>query len=119
MDTPSPAFIYKIVDAPEFDQAVADGIYAGAPVDLKDGYIHFSAAAQVAETIRLHFRGRGSLVLAAIRTADLGSALRWEPSRDGALFPHLYANLEMKSVEWSVPIFVDDAGNCELPDRLG
>ena len=119
MDTPHPTFIYKIADAQEFDQALIDGIYAGAPIDLTDGFIHFSTAAQVGDTLRLHFKGRGSLVLAAVRAADLGSALVWEPSRGGALFPHLYGNLEMKSVAWSEQIEVDEDGNCRLPDRLG
>ena len=119
MDSKSPALIYKVADASEFDEAVADGIYAGAPIDLKDGFIHFSTAAQLAETLRLHFKGRRNLVLAAVRTADLGDALRWEPSRGGALFPHLYGNLEIKAVDWSEPIEVDDEGGCRLPDRLG
>jgi len=119
MTTPTPKLIYKIADGAEFAEAQADGIYAGAPIDLKDGFIHFSTALQVADTIRLHFKGRKGLVLAAVRTADLGDALRWEPSRGGDLFPHLYGNLEMVAVDWTVGIDVDEDGNCELPDRLG
>jgi uncharacterized protein (DUF952 family) len=119
MDTAHPDLIYKVADAAEFDQAVAEGIYAGAPVDLEDGFIHFSTAGQLRETIRRYFAGRQNLVLAAVRTADLGGALVWEPSRGGALFPHLYGNLEMKAVAWSEPIRVDEEGNCKLPDRLG
>ena len=114
-----PAHIYKVADAAEFSAAQADGIYAGAPVDLEDGFIHFSTALQVAETIRRYFKGRKNLVLAAVRTADLGEALRWEPSRGGDLFPHLYGNLEMKAVAWTEGIDVDEDGNCQLPDRLG
>jgi len=114
-----PAHIYKVADAAEFAEAQAEGIYAGAPIDLKDGFIHFSTALQVAETIRLHFKGRKDLVLAAVRTGDLGKALKWEPSRGGELFPHLYGNLEMKAVEWTEGIDVDENGNCKLPDRLG
>jgi uncharacterized protein (DUF952 family) len=113
-----PSLIYKVANADEFNAARDDGIYAGAPIDLEDGFIHFSTAAQLPETLRLHFRGRDDLVIAAVRTADLGNALKWEPSRGGALFPHLYGNLEMKSVYWVEPIVVDEDGNCRLPDRL-
>jgi len=118
MDIENTALIYKIADATEFDEAVADGIYAGAPIDLQDGFIHFSTAAQLADTLRLHFKGRRNLVLAAVRTEELGSDLRWEPSRGGALFPHLHANLQMKAVAWSEPIEVDEQGGCSLPDRV-
>ena len=114
-----PAHIYKVADAAEFAEAEAEGIYAGAPIDLKDGFIHFSTALQIAETIRLHFKGQSALVLAAVRTSDLGDALKWEPSRGGELFPHLYGNLEMKAVEWTEGIDVDEDGNCKLPARLG
>jgi uncharacterized protein (DUF952 family) len=119
MDIPTPQFVYKVADALEFAEAQAEGIYAGAAIDVTDGFIHFSTAMQLAETIRLHFKGRRGLVLAAIRTAPLGSALRWEASRGGALFPHLYGNLEMSTIAWSEPIDVDEDGNCQLPDRLG
>jgi len=119
MNTPTPEFIYKVADAQEFTEAQQDGIYAGAPVDLEDGFIHFSTAAQLPETLRRHFAGQQDLTLAAVRAADLGHALRWEPSRGGDLFPHLYGNLEMGAVAWTAPIRVDDDGNCKLPDRLG
>ncbi|HTJ59468.1 MAG TPA: DUF952 domain-containing protein [Devosiaceae bacterium] len=119
MDTPHPTHVYKVADAQEFAQAQDDGIYAGAPVDLKDGFIHFSTAAQLPETLRRHFSGQRDLTLAAVRTADLGDALRWEPSRGGDLFPHLYGNLEMSAVSWTTPIQVAADGSCQLPDRLG
>ncbi len=114
-----PEFIYKVADAAEFEQAEAEGIYAGAPVDLADGFIHFSTAAQLPETLRRHFRGRGDLLLAAIRTAELAGGLRWEPSRGGELFPHLYADLPLHAVAWTSPIEVDAEGHCNLPARLG
>jgi uncharacterized protein (DUF952 family) len=117
--TQHPDHVYKIADAAEFAEAQDEGIYAGAPIDLKDGFIHLSTAAQVAETIKLHFKGHHDLLIAAVRTADLGDALKWEPSRGGALFPHLYANLEMAAVDWVEAIEVDDDGNCTLPDRIG
>jgi len=118
-DNNHPALIYKVANADEFGEARDEGIYAGAPIDLKDGFIHFSTADQLRETLRLHFKGRDDLVLAAVRSADLGDALRWEPSRGGELFPHLYGNLEMSAVYWDEPINVDQDGTCRLPARLG
>lgn len=114
-----PRVIYKVADAAEFAAARAAGVYAGAPVDAADGFIHFSTALQVAETIRRHFRGRSNLVLAAVRTDDLGSALRWEPSRGGELFPHLYGPLPMSAIDWVEGIDVAEDGSCVLPERLG
>ena len=115
----TPQYIYKVADATAFARAQAAGTFEGAPIDLRDGFMHFSTAAQLAETIRLHFRGRHDLVLAAVRTAALGDRLRWEPSRGGALFPHLYGPLELSAVAWVEGIDVDEDGNCQLPARLG
>jgi uncharacterized protein (DUF952 family) len=111
--------IYKILPRAEWIEARAIGRFEGSTVDLQDGFIHFSTALQLAETLRLHFKGRSDLVLAAVRTAHLGDKLRWEPSRGGELFPHLYGNLEMQAVDWVEGIDVDEDGNCKLPDRLG
>ena len=86
--------IYKIVSAAVWDAAVAAGRFDGAAIDLKDGYIHLSTAAQVRETAARHFSGADGLVLVALNPDDLGDALKWEPSRGGALFPHLYAALD-------------------------
>jgi uncharacterized protein (DUF952 family) len=119
MSPPTPDLVFKIAEAGAFAEAQDEGVFAGAPIDLKDGFIHFSTAGQVAETLKLHFKGRHDLVLAAVRTADLGDALRWEPSRGGALFPHLYGNLLMAAVDWVEGVEVDDDGNCTLPDRIG
>ena len=85
--------LYKILPAPLWRAAEADGQFRGSEVDLRDGFIHFSAASQVAATAARHFRGQPGLVLVAIDAAALGPALRWEPSRGGDLFPHLYAAL--------------------------
>lgn len=82
---------YKIVDAAEWRAAVAEGHYDGAPVDLADGYIHMSTQAQLAETARRHFHGRGDLLLLTVDLSGFGDDLIWEPSRGGDLFPHLYA----------------------------
>jgi uncharacterized protein (DUF952 family) len=85
--------IYKILAREVWQAALADGVFHGAGVDLADGYIHFSTAAQAAETARRYFRDQSGLVALEVETDDLGVALRWEPSRGGDLFPHLYGPL--------------------------
>jgi uncharacterized protein (DUF952 family) len=87
--------IYKICDAAEWRAVERAGEFTGAPVDLADGYIHFSAADQVEETAAKHFAGQRDLVLVAVAADALGPALKWEPSRGGALFPHLYGKLPL------------------------
>ena len=96
--------IYKIFRPAEWDALQADGSTSGAPVDLADGFIHFSTAEQAPETAAKHFAGAGDLVLAAVEAETLGEALRWEPSRGGALFPHLYRPLRIGDVAWSRPL---------------
>jgi uncharacterized protein (DUF952 family) len=98
------ATIYKICDAALWREAERAGVFGGAPVDHADGYIHFSTAAQVAETAARHFAGQADLVLVAVDAAALGSALRHEPSRGGALFPHLYGTLPLSAVRWVKPL---------------
>lgn len=88
------SLIYKILPRAAWDEAVAAGRFDGSPVDLQDGYIHFSTSAQAQETAARHFRGQAGLVVVAVEAASLGAALRWEPSRGGQLFPHLYAPLD-------------------------
>ena len=90
--------IYKICDREEWQTALAQGQFAGSAVDLKDGYIHFSAAHQLRETARRHFAGRHDLVLLSVAAEVLGSDLRWEKSRGGDLFPHLFAPLATRHV---------------------
>lgn len=96
--------IYKIVPAELWREAERQGTFVGAPVDLSDGFIHFSTAAQVRETARLYFAGQDDLLLVGIDPNKLGDALRHEPSRGGALFPHLYAPLAMRSVVFARPL---------------
>jgi uncharacterized protein (DUF952 family) len=98
--------IYKILRRPEWDAFRAAGQTDGAPVDLADGFIHFSTAAQVAETAARHFGSESDLVLVACDANALGAALKWEPSRGGALFPHLYRRLTLADVVWdkSLPL---------------
>jgi uncharacterized protein (DUF952 family) len=96
--------IYKISTAALWREAERAGAFTGAPVDIADGFIHFSTAAQVAETAARHFAGATDLVLVAVDAAALGAALRYEPSRGGALFPHLYGTLPLSAVRWVKPL---------------
>jgi len=98
--------IYKIFRRPEWTGFRTEGITLGAPIDLQDGYIHFSTASQVAETAAKHFTSDSDLVIVALDSDKLGAALKWEPSRGGALFPHLYRALELSDVLWdkSLPL---------------
>lgn len=98
--------IYKILRRAEWDAFRKAGDTAGAPVDLADGFIHFSTAEQVVETAARHFATESDLVLVAFDAAVFGSALKWEPSRGGALFPHLYRRLSLTEVVWdkSLPL---------------
>lgn len=96
--------IYKICPEALWREAEAAGLFRGAPVDLADGFIHFSTGAQLRETAAKHFAGQVDLLLIAIDDAVLGEALRYEPSRGGALFPHLYAPLDPKQPRWIAPL---------------
>ena len=107
--------IYKIFRAPEWADLDANGETLGAPIDLADGYIHFSTATQAAETAAEHFADVEGLVLAAIDTAALGDALKWEVSRGGAKFPHLYAPFHMDHVVAAVPLPLGPGGH-RFPD---
>ena len=103
--------IFKIFRADEWAQFVADGETAGAPIDLADGYVHISAADQVAETVSKYFAGATGLKILALEADALGDKLIWEPSRGGALFPHLYRNLLADDVVWTkdLPLGSDGA----------
>lgn len=114
----TPQLIYKISDQPSWDAALASGTFEGAPIDLQDGYIHFSTASQAKETARLHFAGMENLVLGEVTVSDLGDDLKWEASRGGELFPHLYAKLSMSSVVETYPLELDENGAHIFPDHL-
>ena len=86
--------IYKLLSRPEWEAALRVRRFDGSPVDRQDGFIHFSTAGQAQETARRHFAGEDDLVVLEVEADDLGHALRWEPSRGGELFPHLYAHLD-------------------------
>lgn len=109
------AIIYKICPEELWRAAEAAGVFRGAPVDLADGFIHFSTAAQVAETAAKHFAGQPDLLLVAVDAAALGGRLRYEVSRGGALFPHLYGALPMSAVLWARPMPLDGEGGHFLP----
>ena len=98
--------VFKIFRRPEWDAFRAAGHTAGAPVDLADGYIHFSTAPQLAMTAAKHFADESDLVLVAVEANRLGDALKWEVSRGNALFPHLYRALQIDDVLWdkSLPL---------------
>ncbi|MEO7222243.1 MAG: DUF952 domain-containing protein, partial [Devosia sp.] len=83
----NPEFVYKIASHEAYRVFSKAGRFPGMPIDIKDGYVHFSTAAQLVETLRLYFAGQGDLVVFSVRTYDLGVGLRWEPSRGGQLFP--------------------------------
>lgn len=108
--------IYKICDAAIWREAEQSGIFRGAAIDLRDGYIHFSTAAQAIETAALHFAGQSGLVLAAIDVGAFGDSLKWEPSRGGALFPHLYGTLPMSAVRRVDPLPVGPDGRHVFPE---
>jgi uncharacterized protein (DUF952 family) len=107
--------IYKIVAEALWREAERAGVFTGAPVDTADGFIHFSTADQVEETAERHFAGQRDLLLVAVNTSVVSSALRWEPSRDGALFPHLYGPLLMDAVLWVRPLPIGASGAHEFP----
>ena len=114
-----PEFVYKIATETAFAPARGAASFSGMPIDAADGYMHFSTGAQLAETLRLHFAGQSDLVLLAVPTAELGADLVWEPSRGGALFPHLYGGpLDLAHVEWEALISVDAEGQCDLPEAV-
>lgn len=102
--------VYKIMTATEWQDFQQIGRYAGSADDLRDGFIHFSDRMQVVETARKHFAGRTGLVLLAVDADGLGSALRYEQSRGGMLFPHLYAELAVEAVVWNRPVTTDAEG---------
>lgn len=110
--------IYKVCDRDSWADARARGVYTGAPVDLEDGFIHFSTAGQLPETLEKHFAGRDDLVLLAVPIVRLGDALQWEPSRGGDLFPHLYADLAVSAVVTERLLELGADGRHILPDDL-
>lgn len=110
-----PDLIYKICASTLWRQAEREGAFLGAPVDLADGFIHFSTAEQVEETARKHFSGQDDLLLIAVEAEKLGAALKYEVSRGGQLFPHLYGPLSLSAVRWVKPLPLGDDGHHLFP----
>lgn len=109
------AVAYKILTGEQLQQLLADGVFAGAPIDKADGYIHLSTASQAQETLEKHFAGQTGLALAAVDLAMLGDAVKWEVSRGGALFPHIYADLPVNAVIAHGPVAYREDGTLVLP----
>lgn len=108
------ATIYKIVPEGVWREAVEKGAFGGSPIDVADGFIHFSTAAQAPDTAAKHFAGATDLLLVAVSTQGLD--LRWEPSRGGDLFPHLYDELPLAAVLWVRPLPLGAGGRHEFPE---
>lgn len=106
---------YKVLTAEQMDTLLRDAVFLGAPIDLADGYIHLSTAEQVTETVNKHFAGQAGLHVAAVNLAALGDAVKWEPSRGGQLFPHVYAPLPLSAVTAHMPLARGSDGAVVLP----
>jgi uncharacterized protein (DUF952 family) len=102
--------VYKIMSRTMWNEALTKSHFVGSSDDIRDGFIHFSQAHQVASTLARHFQGQNDLVLIAVKSAALGKDLVWEPSRGGELFPHLYASLPTALAIWSRTIDLDTNG---------
>jgi uncharacterized protein (DUF952 family) len=110
--------IYKICPASAWREAERQGVYRGSAVDLRDGFVHFSTASQLAETVAKHFFGQTGLFLIAVDADALGEALRWEPSRNEELFPHLYGELDLGAVTDVLELRTRPDGTHEIPELV-
>jgi uncharacterized protein (DUF952 family) len=107
--------VYKICPAALWRAAERTGVFRGSEVDRRDGFIHFSSAEQAAETAAKHFAGQRDLVLLRVDAASLSDRLKWEPSRGGALFPHLYGDLDLKAITQVEPLPLGPDGRHKFP----
>ena len=110
--------IYKVMTEAAFEASRSQGHFTGSADDLRDGFIHFSAAHQLEATLAKYFAGQEDLVLLAVDPARLGPNLTWEPSRGGALVPHLYAALDLATVLWAEPLTLAPDGRHILPEGV-
>ena len=110
-----PATAYKVLTAEQMAALEQEGVFTGAPVDIADGYIHLSTAAQLTETVDEHFANQTDLHIAAVDLEAMGEAVKWEESRGGQLFPHLYAPLPLTAVVAYSPMKRDEDGTVKLP----
>ena len=111
--------IFKICPEALWREAEKRGSFNGAPIDLADGFIHFSTADQMRETAAKHFAGQEDLLLVAVDTRDFGDALKWEVSRGGALFPHLYGPLDLAAAIWVKELPLGEDGAHQFPEIEG
>lgn len=109
-----PPLAYKVLTASQLEQLLANGTFNGAPVDIADGFIHLSTRAQLSETVAKHFAGQTELHIATIDLIALGDAVKWEPSRGGQLFPHVYSDLPLTAVQAHGPLERNEAGSIDL-----
>jgi uncharacterized protein (DUF952 family) len=110
--------VYKVLSEAAFEEAWAAGRFHGSADDARDGFIHLSAGHQLAGTLAAHFAGQEGLVLVALDAGRLGPALKWEASRGGALFPHLYAPLDLAAMLWVEPLPLGQDGRHILPEGV-
>ena len=110
--------IYKIVPADLWREAEAAGLFGGAPIDIADGYVHFSTGTQLRRTAELYFKGQDNLLLVAVDGDKLGDALKYEASRGGDLFPHLHAPLSLDAVLWKTPLRMRPDGLHDFPKEI-
>jgi uncharacterized protein (DUF952 family) len=108
--------IYKICERASWEQAEAQRLFVGSPADVRDGFIHFSTAAQLPGTAAKHFAGLSDLILVAVDADTLPPELKWETSRGGELFPHLYAALPLSAALWAQPLADEADGRRPLPE---
>jgi uncharacterized protein (DUF952 family) len=119
MNSSSVQYVYKIANRAMWENACRLGTFRGSADDLRDGFIHLSAPAQIAGTLAKHFKGQTDLVLIKLETEALGGALKWERSRGGDLFPHLYAGLPTAAARAVEPLDLDADGMPLVPQGLG
>jgi len=110
--------IYKILNSTQWAELQRNSESPGAPIDLADGFVHFSTAVQVAGTAAKHFAGQAGLMLLAVAADGLGEALKWEPSRGGELFPHLYGPLRLADAVWARPLRLGPDGAHVFPEGM-
>lgn len=113
--TDQPQLAYKVLTGPQMEELESAGTFKGAPVDLADGYIHLSTEAQLTETVDKHFAGQSGLHVVAVDLEALGAAVKWEPSRGGQLFPHIYGELPLSAAVAYSPLHRENDGTVRLP----
>lgn len=109
--------VFKIATVEEWSKSTMNGTFEGSPDDRRDGFIHLSAKHQLQGTLEKHFKGKGDLVLIAFEVAKLGPALKWEQSRGGELFPHLYASITVSDALWQRQLSSDETGVAEINEE--